>query len=319
MLPLPNFAGKSEQCPVTFKTQREKAKYFLEMPVALPSDVLRRLDMELKSHSYETSDDRGSIVGADGDRRFGSAGEKASPPARLHPAQTTIVLIDPRYLTRECISNWLTLRGSDLQVHAHSSVPEAIDFHADPAPRDAVVLYNIGPASASDPDVADHIAQLSEAMPTVPVSLISDREDTAAIVEALDQGVRGYVPTSISASVLMGAIHLIKVGGTFIPATAVTEMDREHLRVPSAAGSSGNGSRVFEQFTPRQAQVLTCLRQGKANKTIAYELSMCESTVKVHVRHIMKKLNATNRTQVAFLTNSLFGSAATAPTEHKPR
>jgi DNA-binding NarL/FixJ family response regulator len=39
---------------------------------------------------------------------------------------------------------------------------------------------------------------------------------------------------------------------------------------------------------------------------IAYELMMCESTVKVHVRHIMKKLGATNRTQVAYLTNSLF-------------
>jgi DNA-binding NarL/FixJ family response regulator len=43
-----------------------------------------------------------------------------------------------------------------------------------------------------------------------------------------------------------------------------------------------------------------------ANKLIAYELSMCESTVKVHVRNIMKKLKATNRTQVVYLTRGFF-------------
>jgi DNA-binding NarL/FixJ family response regulator len=54
-------------------------------------------------------------------------------------------------------------------------------------------------------------------------------------------------------------------------------------------------------FTRREAQVLEQLQQGKANKVIAYELNISESTVKVHVRNIMKKLHATNRTQVAFL------------------
>jgi hypothetical protein len=50
------------------------------------------------------------------------------------------------------------------------------------------------------------------------------------------------------------------------------------------------------------------LREGKANKIIAYELNMCESTVKVHVRNIMKKLKARNRTEVAFKTAELFAA-----------
>jgi DNA-binding NarL/FixJ family response regulator len=53
--------------------------------------------------------------------------------------------------------------------------------------------------------------------------------------------------------------------------------------------------------------VIEMIRQGKANKTIAYELNMCESTVKVHVRNIMKKLRARNRTQVAFIANQMRG------------
>jgi DNA-binding NarL/FixJ family response regulator len=43
-----------------------------------------------------------------------------------------------------------------------------------------------------------------------------------------------------------------------------------------------------------------------ANKLIAYELNMCENTVKVHVRNLMKKMHATNRTQVVYLTRGFF-------------
>jgi DNA-binding NarL/FixJ family response regulator len=58
-------------------------------------------------------------------------------------------------------------------------------------------------------------------------------------------------------------------------------------------------------FTPRQLEVLRLLRQGKPNKIIAYELDVEESTVKVHVRHIMRKLKATNRTHAVVLANQL--------------
>jgi DNA-binding NarL/FixJ family response regulator len=58
-------------------------------------------------------------------------------------------------------------------------------------------------------------------------------------------------------------------------------------------------------FTARQAAVIEALRRGKANKIIAYELNLRESTVKVHVRNIMKKLHATNRTEVAYLASRL--------------
>ena len=47
------------------------------------------------------------------------------------------------------------------------------------------------------------------------------------------------------------------------------------------------------------------MRQGKANKIIAYDLNMCENTVKVHVRNIMKKLKAANRTEAAFKLNKM--------------
>jgi DNA-binding NarL/FixJ family response regulator len=58
-------------------------------------------------------------------------------------------------------------------------------------------------------------------------------------------------------------------------------------------------------FTDRQFAVIEKLREGKANKIIAHELNMRESTVKVHIRNIMRKLRATNRTQVAYLYQTM--------------
>ncbi len=66
-------------------------------------------------------------------------------------------------------------------------------------------------------------------------------------------------------------------------------------------------------FTPRQAEVVQTLRRGKANKIIACELSLRENTVKVHVRNIMEKLKATNRTEVAYKINALFPGEASSP------
>ena len=63
-------------------------------------------------------------------------------------------------------------------------------------------------------------------------------------------------------------------------------------------------------FTQRQSQILDCLRRGMANKLIAYELNMRENTVKVHIRDIMKKWNATNRAQVLYLTRGFFDRAS---------
>ena len=54
-------------------------------------------------------------------------------------------------------------------------------------------------------------------------------------------------------------------------------------------------------LTSRELSVVRAIRQGKSNKIIAHELNMCLSTVKVHVRNVMRKLDAKNRTEVAMV------------------
>ena len=86
-------------------------------------------------------------------------------------------------------------------------------------------------------------------------------------------------------------MQFVSAGGTYLPVECVLA-----AKVYSAQTASNNSNGTF---TSRELAVIQAIRRGKSNKIIAYQLNMCESTVKVHVRHIMKKLHARNRTEVA--------------------
>jgi DNA-binding NarL/FixJ family response regulator len=98
-------------------------------------------------------------------------------------------------------------------------------------------------------------------------------------------------------------MRLVGAGGTFAPTSILL-----HASEPSATPAAHYNVCKKAVFTARQLAVLVALRRGKANKQIAYELNMREGTVKVHVRHIMKKLRAKNRTEVAIIANDLLAA-----------
>ena len=209
----------------------------------------------------------------------------------------TVIYLDSRAFTRDCVGGWLrsSLSGFDVRVLPD---PDQLEETALAGGKVRAVIINAGPERISSATMTRLFARVNERLPEVPVAVLSDHEDAESIREAFELGVRGYIPTSVASRVAVGAVHLVCVGGTFAPAAALlSQGDR-----PRGSG----GDPLIEGFTRRQSQILACLRRGMANKLIAYELNMCESTVKVHIRNIMKKLNATNRTQVAYLTRGFF-------------
>lgn len=226
----------------------------------------------------------------------------AMPPGR--PKATTrgvqsLVIIDSRALGRQCLTQSLRSSGIRLDVVAVESIDDWRSEEMHHAPPSAI-LVNVGARKITDPDVGEGVTELVASFRPAPVVVLADRDDLAQMLKALECGARGYIPSSVGIEICAGAISLALAGGTFVPASSVVAMK-------SAIDSGIQETHpILSMFTPRQAEVVNALRQGKANKIIAYELDLRESTVKVHIRNIMKKLKATNRTEVAYKISELF-------------
>ena len=208
-----------------------------------------------------------------------------------------VVIIDRRPLYRECLTRSLVARRVNWVVVAASSVAEwrkKVSMH-DPDP--AVILLAAGKNGAVD--IEEELALLYDAQRPPPVALLYEPEDLEKIIAAFGQEVRGYIPSDAPVDVVIHALDLIRSGSAFMPASSLPSF-REMLSERDVSNACGY------KLTSREHTVLASLRQGRSNKCIAHELDMSESTVKVHVRNIMRKLKARNRTEVAFLTRSMF-------------
>jgi DNA-binding NarL/FixJ family response regulator len=213
-------------------------------------------------------------------------------------AREPIVIIDVRLLSRECLARVLSTE-CDAPVICFSTIDEWL-AESPAMPASLLVLCQCGRSKVDALKEVERLSEISEQIGRCPAVILSDNEDPDLIVQMLGKNVRGYVPTSLSINVAVQAMELARAGGVFVPASSLIAAHR----VPE--GATAAVQKTNGLFTARQAAVVEALRRGKANKIIAYELKMRESTVKVHVRNIMKKLHATNRTEVAYMANRLF-------------
>lgn len=221
-----------------------------------------------------------------------------------------LALVDERPLRRALVVQLLTAGGADFSILSYSSPAEMLSAHAQ-GERIDIVLFNAGSASLSDTTVYEPLTDLLATVSKMPVALLCDRQFPPAsrqelqqVVDAMSGGLHAYLPTSLEPRVVVEALRLVCAGGRFLPADALLTQLRADLAVKpdheEHAASAASG-----QFTPRQLDVLNLLRQGRSNKAIGRALDMQESTVKVHVRQIMRKLNAANRTHAALMAEKL--------------
>lgn len=212
-----------------------------------------------------------------------------------------LAVIDQRALTRQGLARVVD-SASTFCVLTFSNVSELLSNSRETVSEIAMILINLGSTVVSDNSVRREIDILMRAIPEAPIVLLSDHDDSRFVGEALRQGIRGYIPTTATSRILVEALRFVQCGGIFVPASALLEvMSQRHM---GARGSMVQLEQLdLSPLTPRQRAVFDLLRQGKPNKIIAYELGMGESTVKVHVRHIMRKLQANNRTHLASLAS----------------
>jgi DNA-binding NarL/FixJ family response regulator len=215
--------------------------------------------------------------------------------AQKSSSSAPIVLIGQRALFREALGHYISAEFG-CPVASYPDVESWQKASSDLCT--ALIVLDIFDKTENQ-RCLENICQLKESGNTAPIIVFSDAEGVDQIAETLKCGARGHVPTSTPLNIAMKAIRIVLVGGVFVPADAL--LSERGLREDH---SHSDQDRLF---TAREKAVVDALRKGKPNKLIAHELNMSESTVKVHIHKIMKKLQARNRTEAVI---SLLGRGA---------
>ncbi len=134
-------------------------------------------------------------------------------------------------------------------------------------------------------------------LPKTPIVVVSASESVSDMKAAFEHGASGYIPKSSSVKVMLGALNLVFSGGVYVPPAALLSSDGANGADVAGLLQTPAGRYGAASLTHRQWEVLNCLREGKSNKQIAYELGLSEGTVKIHVTAIFKSLGVKNRTQ----------------------
>jgi DNA-binding NarL/FixJ family response regulator len=188
-----------------------------------------------------------------------------------------VFTVDDHALLREGVAAIITNQPDMVLVAQAANGREAIRLFSQHRPD--VTLMDLRLPDMSGIDAM--IAIRSEA-PDARVIILTTFEGDVEMQRALEAGARGYLLKSMPPKEMVAAIRQVHSGRKSIPTEVATQL-AEHL--------------ADESLTAREIDVLSRVAGGNRNRDIADQLSISEETVKVHMKHIMDKLGASDRTQ----------------------
>ena len=165
-----------------------------------------------------------------------------------------------------------------------------------------LVILAVGQSSNRTPKM---VRQAKEQHPAARIVLLADHVDLALVTQGREAGVDGFCLTGSSREVLFTTLEMVMLGESMLPGSVVRSIIESMApspelepasKVSDQPGAPNPGSR---SLSAREAEILTALMEGTPNKLIARKLHVTEATVKVHVKAILRKIGATNRTQAA--------------------
>ncbi|MBP7579584.1 MULTISPECIES: response regulator transcription factor [Vogesella] len=140
----------------------------------------------------------------------------------------------------------------------------------------------------------DALAQMLVSQPELAVLMLTVSEDGEDLAECMKTGARGYLLKNINADFLLDSIRRA-VDGDSVLSPEMTAKLVARLRTPIPVAPQSE----LDSLTPRERETLSHLARGGSNKEIARALDLAESTVKVHVQNILRKLGISSRVQAA--------------------
>lgn len=202
-------------------------------------------------------------------------------------AATRFLIVEDHPLFLEALENAIGLANPNADVMNAGSIEAAIDILSSSPPFDLVLLDLSMPGTTG----LSGVIRIRKAFPKSPVVIVSAHQNPEIIASVLALGVSGYVPKSMTKNELAQAIGEVMQGLVYLPKDY-----RESAATRPVAPINRDLLQRIHDLTPQQLRVLDLLRAGLQNKQIAHELKICETTVKVHVSEILRKLNVLSRT-----------------------
>ncbi len=205
-----------------------------------------------------------------------------------------VAVADDHPLYREAVKLRLERLLPDCQVIEAGTLGQLLAQirTASPSLRVDLALIDLNMPGMAPPG---GIGTVTQAMPDTPVVLMSGAARPQDVRQAVAAGARGFLPKTMPSDLFAMAISMILAGGAYLPTETLQESGATSSEPPGVAAASDFADRL----TPRERQVLVRLAAGGSNKEIGRELNLAEVTVKLHVRQILRKINARNRSEAA--------------------
>ena len=219
-------------------------------------------------------------------------GPDAKRQVRGHSEGLRVVLVDDHALCRNGLTDLLHHRGN-IRVVAALGDPELVAAALNEHQPDLQVLDLRMPSI----DGLTLLRKLRAEGCDTPALILTMSDAEADLSAALRAGVRGYLLKDMEPEEVISAIERAARGELTV-APAMTLKLAQMLQKGSAKGDRKG---LLDSLTERERQILEHLAMGKSNKAIARTLDISHDTVKLHVRHILSKLNLTSRVEAAVL------------------
>lgn len=202
-----------------------------------------------------------------------------------------ILLIDDHTLFRSGIKALLQRQTDFTVVGEASDGLEGVKL-VEQTPAD-VVLLDIDMPSMNG---LEALAQIRESHPNLAVLMLTVSEDSDTLTESLRLGAKGYLLKNADQDFLLRSIRSVYTGSSAMSPQMMTKFVTQ---LSHASEKNSTECSTQETLTRRERETLSWLARGYSNKEIARTLDLAESTVKVHVQSILRKLGLASRVRAA--------------------
>jgi two-component system nitrate/nitrite response regulator NarL len=216
------------------------------------------------------------------------------------PARIRILVVDDHTLFRRGLTALLA-RDPGLEVVGDAGDAGEAQRKAEHLQPDLILLDNHLPGVNG----VDALPGLLAALPQTRILMLTVSEDEADLSAALRAGACGYLLKTIEGDALSAAIRRVMRGEHVIADEMTGKLVAAFRGSPATASvdAPATPASPLALLSPRETEILRAVSRGASNKEIARELDIAESTVKIHVQHMLRKLDVSSRVQLAVIAN----------------